>query len=134
MSERFFRFNSPGYPHLVCSEVENSDIGVAVGDCSVAESRRWRPPYQTCKTVQCTRNTHYKHYEDGNTAPGVRGHGSVPLRYSGNVVTRIGLHTKKNLYFDKFLKKLKKGSLKRLLSCYLVPHFTDTQSLARDTP
>ena len=37
--------------------------------------------------------THYKHEEDGRTAPGVRGHGSVPLSHSGNVVTRIGLHT-----------------------------------------
>ena len=36
--------------------------------------------------------THYKYDEDGRTAPGVRGHGSVPLSHSGNVVTRIGLH------------------------------------------
>ena len=39
--------------------------------------------------------THYKHNEDGRTAPGVRGHGSVPLSHSGNVVTRIGIHTHK---------------------------------------
>ena len=32
---------------------------------------------------------HYKHNEDGRTASGVRGHGSVPLSDSGNVVTRI---------------------------------------------
>ena len=31
--------------------------------------------------------THYTHDEDGRTAPGVRGHGSVPLFH---VVTRIG--------------------------------------------
>ena len=37
--------------------------------------------------------THYKHNEDGHTAPGVRGHGSLPLSHSGNVVTKIGLHT-----------------------------------------
>ena len=37
--------------------------------------------------------THYKHDEDGRTAPGVGGHGSVPLSHSGNVVTWIGLHT-----------------------------------------
>ena len=36
---------------------------------------------------------HYKHDEDGRTAPGVRSHGSIPLCHSGNVVTRIGLHT-----------------------------------------
>ena len=37
MSERFFRFNRPGYPHPVSSELENSGIRVAVGDCSVTE-------------------------------------------------------------------------------------------------
>ena len=38
---------------------------------------------------------HYKHNEDGRTAPGVCGNGSVPLSHSGNVVTctRIGIHT-----------------------------------------
>ena len=36
--------------------------------------------------------THYKHDEDGRTAPGVRGHSSLPLSHSGNVVTRIGLY------------------------------------------
>ena len=51
MSERFFRFNIPGYPHPVSSELENSGIRVAVGDYSVSERRRWRSPYQTGKTV-----------------------------------------------------------------------------------
>ena len=51
MSERFFRSNRPGYPHPVSSELENSGIRVAVGDCSVTERQRWRPPYQTGKTV-----------------------------------------------------------------------------------
>ena len=36
---------------------------------------------------------HYKHDKDGRTAPGVCGNGSVPLSHSGNVVTRIGIHT-----------------------------------------
>ena len=40
----------------------------------------------------CARK-HYKHNEDGRTAPGVCGNGSVPLSHSGNVVTRIGIHT-----------------------------------------
>ena len=35
MSERLFRSNKPGYPHPVSSELENSGIRVAVGDCSV---------------------------------------------------------------------------------------------------
>ena len=92
MSERFFRSNRPGYPHPVSSELENSGIRVAVGDCSVTERRRWRPPYQTGKTV----HVHAKHYtrnKDGRTAPGVCGNGSVPLSHPGNVVTRIGIHT-----------------------------------------
>ena len=42
-----------------------------------------------------TVHVHTKHYkqEDGSTAPGVCGNGSVPLSHSGNVVTRIGIHT-----------------------------------------
>ena len=40
----------------------------------------------------CTQK-HNKHNEDGRTAPGVCGNGSVPLSHSGNVVTRIGIHT-----------------------------------------
>ena len=99
MSERFFRSNRPGYPHPVSSELENSGIRVAVGDCSVTERRRWRPPYQTGKTVHVHANhykqneKYYKQNEDGRTAPGVCGNGSVPLSHSGNVVTRIGIHT-----------------------------------------
>ena len=92
MSERFFLSNRPGYPHPVSSELDNSGIRVAVGDCSVTERRRWRPPYQTGKTVH-VHAKHYKHNEDGRTAPGVCGNGSVPLGHSGNVVTRIGIHT-----------------------------------------
>ena len=30
---------------------------MAVGDCSVTERRRWRPPYQTGKTCTCARKT-----------------------------------------------------------------------------
>ena len=92
MSERFFRSNRPGYPHQVSSELENSGIRVAVCDCSVTERRRWRPPYQTGKTVHMHAK-HYKHNDDGRTAPGVCGNGSVPLSHSRNVVTRIGIHT-----------------------------------------
>ena len=74
------------------SELENSGIRVAVGDCSVTERRRWRPPYQTGKTVH-VHAKHYKHNEDRRMAPGVCGNGSVPLSHSGNVVMRIGTHT-----------------------------------------
>ena len=92
MSERFFRSNRPGYPHPVSSELENSGIRVADGDCSVTERRRWRPPYQTGKTIH-VHAKHYKHNVDGLTAPCVCGNGSVPLSHSGNVVKRIGIHT-----------------------------------------
>ena len=73
MYERFFRFNRTGYPHPVSlsSELENSGIRVAVGDCSVTERRRWRPPYQTGKTVH-VHAKHYRHNKDGHTAPCVR--------------------------------------------------------------
>ena len=91
MSERFFRSNRPGYPHPVSSELENSGIRVVVGDCSVTERRRWRPPYQTGKTVH-VHAKHYKHNEDGCTAPGVCSNGSEPLSHLGKVVTRIGIH------------------------------------------
>ena len=92
MSEQFFRANRPGYPHPVSSELENSGIRVAVSDGSVTERRRWHPPYQTGKTVHVNAK-HYKQNEDGLTVPGVCGNGSVPLSHSGNVVTRIGIHT-----------------------------------------
>ena len=89
-----FRSNGPGYPHPVRSELENSGIRAAVSDCSVTERPRWLPPYQTGKTVH-VHAKHYKH-EDGRTAPGVGGNGSVPLSHSGNVITRIGIHTHTN--------------------------------------
>ena len=81
------------------SELENSGIRVVVGDCSVTKRRRWRPPYQTGKTVH-VHAKHYIHNEDGRTAPGVCGNGSVPLSHSGYVVTRIGIHTLLDCIFD----------------------------------
>ena len=96
MSERFFRSIRPGYPHPVSSELENSGIRVAVGDCSVTEHPRWHPAYQTGKTVR-VQAKHYKHNVDRRTAPGVCGNGSVLLSHSGNIDTRIGIHTH-NIY------------------------------------
>ena len=81
----------------VSSELENSDIRVAVGDCSVTERRQWRLPYQTGKTVH-VHAKHYKHNEEGRMAPGVCGNGSVPLSHSGNIVTRIGIHTHTHMH------------------------------------
>ena len=92
MSEPFYQSSRPGYLHPVSSELENSGIRVAVGDCSVTECRLWRPPYQTGKTVH-VHAKHYKHKEDGRTAQGVCGSGSIRLSLWGNVVTRIGTHT-----------------------------------------
>ena len=88
----FFRSNRAGYPHQVSSELENSGIRVAVGDCSVTERRRWRPPYQTGKTVH-VHAKHYKHNEDGRTAPGVCGKGSVPLSHSLRELEHTKTHT-----------------------------------------
>ena len=70
------------------SELENSGIRVAVGDCSVTERWRWRPPYQTGKTVH-VHAKHYTHNKDGRTAPDVCGNGSVSLSHSGNVVQEL---------------------------------------------
>ena len=102
MSELFFRSNRPGYPHQVCSQLENGGFRVAVGDCSVTERRRWCPPYQTSKTVSVHANTLQTRLRRMHGV-GVRGHGSVPLSQSGNIVMRIGLHThcmKHPAYFD----------------------------------
>ena len=86
MSERFFRSNRPGYPHPVSSELENSGIRVAVGDCSVTE--RVGGGVRLIKPAKLhVHAKHYIHDEDGRTAPGVCGNGSVPLSHSGNVVT-----------------------------------------------
>ena len=92
MSLRFFRFNRPGYPHPVSSELENGGIRVVVGDFSITERQQWLPPYQTGKTVH-VHTKHYKHNADRRTAQGVCGNGSVPLSYLENVITRIGTHT-----------------------------------------
>ena len=92
MSERLFRSNRTGYPHPGSSELENRGIRVAVGDCSVTERRWWRPSYQTGKTVH-VHAKYYKHNEDGRTAPGVCGNGSVTLSHSGNVFTRAHVQT-----------------------------------------
>ena len=116
MSERFFRSNRPGYPHPVCSELENSGIRVANGDCSVTERRLWLPPYQTGKTVHVHANI-LQNNEDGRSAPGVRGHGSVPLSHSGNAVTRIGFH----------ILPRKKGKAIQNSSLYLEQCITDTK-------
>ena len=46
-----------------------------------------------------------RHNEDGRTAPGVCGNGSVPLSHSGNVVTRTGIHTHSGKWLLKFHPK-----------------------------
>ena len=40
---------------------------------------------------------HYKLNEDERTAPGVCGNGSLPLSHSRNGVTRIGIHTHRDI-------------------------------------
>ena len=63
MSKRFFRSNRPGYPHPVCSELENSGIRVAVGDCSVTERGGSVCLIKPAKLYTCTQ-THYKQMTD----------------------------------------------------------------------
>ena len=104
MSERFFRSNRPGYPHLLFSKLENSGIRVAVGDCSVTERRRWRPPYQTCKTVHA--NT-LQNNEDGRTTE-CRG---IPF-YLSHFVTIFS-----NLHPDRGVKWPFLGMLTELSRC-----------------
>ena len=88
---------------------------MAVGDCSVTERRRWRPPYQTGKTVH-VHAQHYKHNEDGRMAPGVCGNGSIPLSHSGNVITRIGTQTHTHTTFCLFASLDNKAFQKRAYS------------------
>ena len=57
------------------------------------KSRVRLPPGAHIRTILPMQAKHYKHNEDGRTAPGVYGNGSVPLSHSGNVVMRIGIHT-----------------------------------------
>ena len=117
MSERFFRSNRPGFPHPVSFELE---IRVAVGDCSVTERRRWRPPYQTGKTLH-VHAKHYKHNENGRTAPGVCGNGSVPERRYENwnthtrTRTRTHTHTHKSITMSILIKQEFRGM--RCLAC-----------------
>ena len=89
--ERFSRSNRPGYPHPVCSELENSDIS----DCSVNGVR---------KTVHVHAKKHYKHNEDGRTAPGMRCHGSVPLSYSGTSLRELDYNNKNDERNQLFVK------------------------------
>ena len=81
MSERVFRSNRPGYPHPEWRSVIAVSLNVGGG------VRLIKP----AKLYMCTQL--YKYNEDGHTAPGVCGNGSVPLSHSGNVVTRTGIHT-----------------------------------------
>ena len=65
--------------------------------------------YQTGKTVH-VHTKHYTYNEDGRMAPGVCGNGSVLLSHSGNVLTRIGIHTHTrdilHLYLDRAGKNI----------------------------
>ena len=92
MSERLFRSSRPGYPHPVSSEQGNGGIrvgSVIAVSLNVSGGVRLIKPAELCMSMQ----KHYKHKEDGRTAPGVCGNGSVSLIHSVNVVTRIGINT-----------------------------------------
>ena len=94
--QKLTHLSSRSHPrHLVGKRTAQKDTTIDTTSDSQVNShfpyRKW--PYQTGKTVH-VHAKHYKH-EDGRTAPGVCGNGSVPLSHSGNVVTRIGIHTHK---------------------------------------
>ena len=71
MSEQFFRSNRPGYPHPVCSELKivlsERRLVIAV---SLNVGGRIRL-IKLAKLYMCT-HKHYKHNEDGFTAPCAR--------------------------------------------------------------
>ena len=114
----FFRSNRPGYPHPACSELKNNGFRVAVGACSVTERRRYSV-YQTGKIVHANAK-HYKHNEDGRTAPGVGGHGSVPLSHSGNVVTRMEWDYNINIMQTSLAVRILMGNRRLVCFCYAV--------------
>ena len=75
ISERFLRSSRPGYPLPVCSELENSGVRVVVGDCSVTEYRRWRPPLsyrQSCTRARKTLQTRGRAHGAGCARPWLR--------------------------------------------------------------
>ena len=88
MSERFFRSNRPGYLQPVSSELKNSGIRVAVGDCSVTGRRRWCPPYQTGKTV-------HVHAKTLHTGRGQK-HGAGCVRQWFRTAEPLGEHRYEN--------------------------------------
>ena len=93
---------------------------MAVDDCSVTECRSWRPPFQTGKTVH-VHAKHYKHNENGRTAPGVRGHGSVPPSHLGNVVTGIVLQQRPAFSASFKQNKKKNAGLENGFEIYAFP-------------
>ena len=101
----------------MCSELGKSCIRVAVDGCSVTECRLWRPPFQTVQTVH-VHTKHYKHNENGRTAPGVRGHGSVLPSHLGNFVTGIVLQ-QRAAFSASFKKKKKKKMLVSKMQLWL---------------
>ena len=74
--------------------VDQISCGLGYGHRTTFNKQLFRPSVvdQTGITVH-VHAKHYKHNADGRTAPGVCGNGSLPPSHSGNVVTRIGIHT-----------------------------------------
>ena len=87
-----FRFNRPGYPLPLVSELENSGSewwSVIAESLNIGSGVRL---IKLAKLVMCPQK-HYNHNKDERMAPGLRSHGSVPLSNWRNVVMRIALHT-----------------------------------------
>ena len=92
MSERFFRPSKPGYPHPVCSELENSGFrgGGGGGRSVIAVLLNVGGVVHLIKTGK-TVHVHAKSLQTHRERTHGADHGSVPLSYSENVVTRIRL-------------------------------------------
>ena len=100
MSERFFRSNRPGYPHPVSPELEK---------WWYQSGGRWLQSHWTSAVASalsnrqncaCARKTLQTQRGRTHGAGSGCGNGSVPLSHSGNVVTRIGIHTHTHTWCD----------------------------------
>ena len=103
MSKRFFRSNRPGYPHPVSWKIVSELRSVIAVSLNVGGGVRRLSNRQNCTCA----SKHYKHNEDGRTAPGVCGNGSVPLSHSGTSLRELEYTHRPNAYtlYLLFLRK-----------------------------
>ena len=85
----FFRSNRPGYSHPVGSKLEK--IVVSEWRLVIAVSLDVDGGVRLIKTVKTVHvhAKHYKHNEEGRTAPGVCGNGSILLSHLGTLLREL---------------------------------------------